>query len=303
MTVVLFDPEFGDDERRRHLYQGDVVVYRPTQSSLALCEFARALVTEAFGNLDPETAQLHLPVEEYVRILADLKPRFIHHPRSKQLIQQLLREIGCDPATTYFDVPRLRTSTSHGYLTTGIAYAFHPHRDTWYSAPMCQVNAWLPVFSAQPDNIMAFHPQHWASPVANSSAAYDYQRWIATSRYNAASHVGVDNREQPKPLEELAAGPDLRVLTPVGGVKMFSAAHLHSSLPNHTGRTRFSIDFRIVNLDDARDAAGAPNVDSYCTGTAMPDYLRLADLARIPAEIVDQYLPGHPQRPLARARG
>jgi hypothetical protein len=39
-----------------------------------------------------------------------------------------------------FDMPRLRSSTSDNYLTTGIAYEWHPHRDTWYSAPQCQIN-------------------------------------------------------------------------------------------------------------------------------------------------------------------
>ena len=80
-----------------------------------------------------------MPVEKYVEILAALKPKFIHHPKSKQFIQGLLKEFGCDLNKTYFDVPRLRTATSDGYLTTGIAYAFHPHRDSWYSAPLLPV--------------------------------------------------------------------------------------------------------------------------------------------------------------------
>jgi len=94
----------------------------------------QALIADAFEPFDPELAQFEMSVETYAAILADLKPRFIHHAESKRLIQQLLRKLGCDETQTYFDVPRLRSSTSHDYLTTGIAYAFHPHRDTWYSA-------------------------------------------------------------------------------------------------------------------------------------------------------------------------
>ena len=60
---------------------------------------------------DPETAQFSLPVEKYVEILAALKPRFIHHPRSKELIRDLFRDLECDLDSTYFDVPRLRTMT------------------------------------------------------------------------------------------------------------------------------------------------------------------------------------------------
>jgi hypothetical protein len=297
MTAILLDPVIPDDSRRQHLYSGDLIVLSRLRESQSLCDFARELIGEAFGPLDPALAQFELPVTKYAAILEELKPRFIHHPNSKLLIRNLLRAIGCDEQKTYFDVPRLRTSTSHDYLTTGIAYAFHPHRDTWYSAPMCQINLWMPVYAVRPDNVMAFHPQHWSTPLANTSAAYDYQRWTAESRFTAAAHIGRDTREQPKALEPVIAEPDLRIVTPVGGVLMFSAAQLHSSIPNNSGRTRFSIDFRIINVDDAAADAGAGNIDSYCSGTTMPDYLRVADLEHVDAALVQRYMPGHPQRP------
>src|SRR2546422_2486545 len=69
----------------------------------------------------------------------------------------------------------MRTATSDNYLTAGLAYAFHPHRDTWYSAPLCQVNWWLPVYEIAPDNAMAFHPRYWRdrkSTRLNSSHGY-----------------------------------------------------------------------------------------------------------------------------------
>ncbi len=99
-----------------------------------------------------------MPVEEFVKIVAPLKPRFIHHPRTKELIRNILIEFGCDLETTYQDVPRLRNATSDGYLTSGVGYAFHPHRDTWYSAPMSQLNWWLPIYEIESENSMAFHP-------------------------------------------------------------------------------------------------------------------------------------------------
>ncbi len=297
MTAICLGSSRNDEARRTRIYAGEILVHPPTPSSLEFCTFARARLDEAFKPLQPESAQYHLPVLEYSRILADLKPKFIHHAQSKRFIRAILDELGCDPNDTYFDVPRLRSSTSDDYLTTGIAYAFHPHRDTWYSAPMCQINWWIPVYEIEARNAMAFHPHYWATPVPNSSAGYDYQRWNATSRFNAAQHVGKDTREQPKALIPIEAEPDLRLLPPVGGIIIFSGAQLHSSVPNNSGRTRFSIDFRTVNVADARAARGAPNRDSYSTGTTMPDYLRLTDLAHLPADIEERYMPGHPQSP------
>jgi hypothetical protein len=264
-------------------------VYSPTPSSLALVELARQLIRDAFGALDPETAQYHMPVETYVQVLADLKPRFIHHPESKRCIQRLLGELDCDPGRTYFDVPRMRSATSDDYLTSGIAYAFHPHRDTWYSAPPCQVNFWIPIYEIESGRAMAFHPRYWSEAVPNSSRLYNYAEWNRTSRYAAASQITGDTRVQPRAEGQIEMDPQIRVITPVGGILMFSAAQLHSTVPNATGRTRFSVDFRAVNIDDARAGRGAPNVDSDCTGTTMGDYLRVDDLSHIPDDLVERY--------------
>lgn len=289
MNSVLFDSMLDDATRREQLYEGQIFVFSPKPSSVAFCQLAREMTEAAFKPLDPRDAQHNLPVEEYVRILGELKPGFIHHPRSKELIRQLLVEFGCDLAKTYFDVPRLRTATHGGYLTAGIAYAFHPHRDTWYSAPLCQLNWWLPVYDIVPENAMAFHPRYWRQPLRNGSRRYNYAQWNRESRRNAAQHIKEDTRDQPRPEEPVELDPQLRVVCPPGGVIMFSGAQLHSTVPNTSGRTRFSVDFRTVHLDDVIQGAGARNIDSACTGTTMGDYLRGTDLSHIPPELIELY--------------
>lgn len=290
--AVHFEASLSDAERRRRLYRGEIFVYGPRASTLALCAFARELVRDAFRPLDPELAQHDLPVEGFAARLAELKPRFIHHPESKRRIRAVLDELGCEPERTYFDVPRLRSSTSDGYLTSGIAYAFHPHRDTWYSAPSCQLNWWLPVFELGEDNGLAIHPRYWSVPLRNGSRGYDYAEWNRTSRFAAASQIGRDTRPQPKPEEEVELAGELRPLCPVGGTLLFSAAQLHASVPNRSGRTRWSIDFRTVHRGDAERGCGAPNLDSQCTGTSLGDFLRASDLAHLPEELVEAHARG-----------
>lgn len=289
MNSIIIDAPCQDDKRRELLFQGQLLVYSPTASSLALVNLARKMAEDAFHPLDPETAQYHLPVERYAAILAELKPRFIHAQESKKCIQGILNELGADPAKTFFDVPRMRSSTSDDYLTVGIAYAFHPHRDTWYSAPMCQINWWMPIYPVVPENAMAFHPRYWSQAVRNGSADYNYGEWNRTSRQNAAQFLKQDTRKQPKPEEPLELDPQIRVIAPPGGILLFSAAQMHSSVPNSSGRTRFSIDFRTVNLEDVAGRKGAPNVDSACTGTTMGDYLRATDLMHLPEHYYSMY--------------
>jgi hypothetical protein len=294
MNSVFLDAKIPDDLRRQRLYEGQLFVYGPIPSSIALCDFARQMAEEAFAPFDPRQAQHHLPIERFAAILADLKPKFIHHPRSKQLIQQLLAEMGCDLEKVHFDVPRLRTSTDAGYLTTGISYAFHPHRDTWYSAPFCQINWWLPIYEIQPENVMAFHPRYWSDPVRNGSRDYNYQEWNRTGRKIAAQQIGLDTRKQPHAEEPMELDPQIRIICPVGGILLFSAAQMHSTVPNTSGYTRFSIDFRTVHSGDALARRGALNIDSDSTGTCMGDYLRGLDLAHLPDDIISMYdIPPH----------
>jgi hypothetical protein len=293
MNTVFFDSKMSDEARRQSLYDGQLFVYSPTPSSLELCRFAREMAEEAFRPRDPEFAQFSLPVEQYVAILAALKPRFIHHPRCKELLPRILGELGCDLEKTYFDVPRLRTSTHGGYLTSGIAYAFAPHRDTWHSAPMCQINWWIPVYEIESANGMAFHVHYWSRPVPNGSAGYNYAEWNRESRWNAARHVKTDTRNWPLPEAPLQPDPQLRPICPPGGIVVFSAGHLHSTVPNASGRTRFSIDFRTVHLEDAMMGTGAINVDSAATGTTMGDYLRCTDLRHLPPELIERYDAGN----------
>jgi hypothetical protein len=297
MTNVHYDAALTDDARRALIYSGDLFVYSPTDPSRELVDFAKTLLDELFEGKDPEAAQHDMPVDEYARLLGEFKPRFIHHPECKRLLPKMLEAVGCDLTKTYFDVPRMRTATSDNYLTTGIAFAFHPHRDTWYSAPFCQVNWWMPIYPISHDNCMAFHPRYWKQPVRNSSSIYNYQEWNRASRFNAAQQIGTDTRPQPKALETVELDPDVRLLPSPGGMLIFSGAQLHSTVPNTSGRTRFSIDFRSVNVDDARAVRGAPNVDSYCTGTTMGDYLRCTDLSNLPTDATAAYEAGPPQRP------
>lgn len=265
------------------------MAYSTSPSSRKLAELARELSEAAFAPHDPQVAQESLTPERYVEILAELKPSFIHHQRAKELIAGLLSEAGADIDRTYFDVPRLRTMAAGQFLNAGLAYQFHAHRDTWFSAPHQQLNWWLPVYGIQAENCMAFHTQYFDRPIRNSSSGYDYEEWNRTGRQQAAKQVTKETRKQPQAEEQLELLPDVRVVMPPGGTIVFSAAHLHSTVPNTTDRTRFSIDFRTVNIDDLANGVSAPNIDSECTGTTLRDFLRASDLEPLPEEIIEQY--------------
>ena len=291
MASVYYDARLSDEERRAELWRGAIFVHSPTPGSAALCALARAMLEEGFGGVDPRRVHDVVPVDDTVAILTRLKPAFIHHPECKKIIPQIMSELGVDIERTYFDVPRMRSAYPSDYLTAGIAYAFHPHRDTWYSAPQCQINWWLPVYDLAPNNCLAFYPHHFDHPVENNSEIYNYYHWNATSRRSAAGNVKTDARPQPKP-QEPVIGPDIRLLCPPGGLIVFAGAQLHATVENTSGVARYSIDFRTVHIDDVTAKTGAPNIDSRCTGTTMRDYIRCSDLSKLPEPVVSLYNDG-----------
>jgi hypothetical protein len=289
MHSIYFDSDVDDQVRRRFLYDGQLFVFSARSSVTALCDFARELIQDAFDTLEPQDAERHLPTDQYIAILARLKPKFVHHPRSKELLQGVLSDLGCDLQKTYFDVPRLKSVTHQGQQASGLTYGIHPHRDTWYSAPFCQLNWWLPVYPIGINSALAFHPRYWREPVRNGSNQFNHYRWNKYARKSAADNVEEYLQNQPRPEEPIDLDEQIRPIFPVGGVVLFSGAQLHSAVPNTSGKTRFSIDFRTVHLDDVMAKTGALNVDSAATGTSLRDFMRASDFCRLPDEIVSLY--------------
>jgi hypothetical protein len=289
MHSIYYNWNGPEEIRRQRLYEGQLFVYSPKPAMMKLVEHARKMIEDAFHPVEPRKAQYSMPVEEYVRICTPLKPGFIHHPETKKILQQVVSEYGCGLEKTYIDVPRLRMVTSDGYLTSGVGYAHHPHRDTWYSAPMMQINWWVPIYDIETEQSMAFHPEYFDKPIKNGSSSFNYYEWNAVGRKDAGKMIKTDTRKQPKPEEPLKLDPQVRMILPAGSVVLFAAAHLHSTVPNTAGAARYSIDFRTVNFDDVAAKRGAANIDSHCHGTSLRDFMKGTDLSRMPESVVKLY--------------
>jgi hypothetical protein len=256
------------------------------------------MIQDAFAPRDPQHAQFDMPVEEFAAVLGELKPHFINHVRSKQLLRDILADFSCDLSKTYFDVPKMRSMASGDYLKAGIALAFDPHRDSWFASPLCQVNWWIPIYEIGPDDSMAFHPRYWDQAIRNGSSEYNQYEWNRVGRKTAAQFTKVDTRKIPRPEEPIDLDPQIRLIPQAGGAILFSGAQLHSTVPNTAGRTRFSIDFRTVHLDDVSNRDGAPNIDSAPTGTTLWELLRADDFSRMDESIIRIYDPNPPDADL-----
>jgi hypothetical protein len=290
MTNVHIDPTFDDEERRRRLFAGELIVYTSVPEIAAFASFARDLIREVLAPDEPTEVHNARTPDELADILIDFKPRFIHHPESIGHVKKIVEALGCSTDEIYADVPKLRTAFPVGGLNTGIAYAFQAHRDTWYGAPGQQINWWMPLWPVAAENIMEFFPRYFGTEIPNNSEQYNYYEANAWRSHIKDFSGAKDTRVHPAPSTPLSDDEvRLCLVPPVGGIMLFSGDQLHASISNVTDATRYSIDFRTVSINDVRSGREAPRVDVRCTGTALRDFRRLADLAPMSEEDVQPY--------------
>jgi Phytanoyl-CoA dioxygenase (PhyH) len=272
---ISVDPAGSGDDLRRQLYAGNLVILTRLRALNDFVEYTREELTELFSPHDPEHVHEHIDPPEMAKILSAWKPRFIHSDRSKKLIRAVIEEAGFAAEDTHYDLPKPRTSFPVGHLTTGVAFAFPWHRDTWYSAPAAQINWWLPIFPVREDNAMSFDLASFDRAVPNTSDAFDYYQNNA-NRLTTATGVTREVQARPGAVDH-KTDQELVVLPAPGQVLLFSGSQLHKSIPNTSGRARFSVDFRIVYVPDLIAGRGAPLVDVDCIGTSIRDFINVAD--------------------------
>ncbi len=274
------------DDLRQQLYAGNLIILTRLRALEDFVGYTREQLTELFRPHDPEFAHEYFDPATMAKILGAWKPRFIHSDTSKKLVREIIQQAGFAAGHTHYDVPKPRTSFPVGHLTTGVAFAFPWHRDTWYSAPAKQINWWLPVYTARPDNSMSFDLQNFARAVPNSSDAFDYYQNNA-SRLTTAKQVTKESQARPGAVDHHPEH-DVIILPAPGEVLLFSGAQLHTSIPNTSGLARYSVDFRTVDVPDLLAGRGAALVDAHCTGTSIRDFRHIIDGRDFDEDLVQQ---------------
>lgn len=289
MTHATIDPETFDVTRdttpstqpfaelRDALYAGEVVLRAPTPASLALADRVAERLEHALGP-DPRDAQHRMSNDELFARLSPVRRELYCDATYHEAIRALLREQGADPRDCAFDPLRLRVVRSNGHVEIPAARAvYYPHRDTWYAHPQSLIAWWIPLDDLAADETFVFHPERFARPVPNDSEIFDYDDWV---RDGWALKIGWQKKASgltaryPGVVGDVDAGRSVGFACERGQHLFFAGAHFHRTLPQVTGRTRFSLDFRIVHLGDTDAGRGAPNVDARSRGSALRDYVR-----------------------------
>lgn len=258
---VCHDP-LDDHDRASHVFAGDLMVFTAVPGLAAFRDRVDEVIRDMLGTNDPETAQVELEKQTYAHAVQEIQRRVRTDTVTHRLLLTALENTGVDLSATYWDWIHLRIlphTREHSSAQTGW------HRDTWSSNVHAQTNWWTPIYPLTPDRCLRFAPQHWAEPVANTS-----RQWRPPTRGANQRPYPTNPPAQPlipEPMEDLTNLPELRVVIAPGDLLCFSGAHLHSTVPNTSGLTRFSIEVRTVHQADIDDDRAAPNIDADASTT------------------------------------
>ncbi|MCY3624007.1 MAG: hypothetical protein OXH68_20135 [Gammaproteobacteria bacterium] len=249
------------------LFDGAIVVFRELPAVRWFAEMVRAIVRDVFGTDDPPGAESSLPASDYRRLAVCARNRVADDAVIRREWRNVLTAVGYAPESTWLDRVRLRVVPSRSDIDHRRLSPLPPHRDTWASRIMAQVNWWLPLYPLRETGTMLMWPDAFRSPVANDSAAWDFEE--------------LERAGRGYPLLPTAAYPETAgtpVLIEPDDLLGFSAAHLHAGRCDASGRTRFGIDSRTVWEHDLRAGRCAPDVDGS-PGTEMWGWFEAPRLA------------------------
>jgi hypothetical protein len=260
---------------RRELYRGTIFLLPPTPATRQLVQDASAAVEQELGG-EARLAQFRLSEEEFFSQVGRLRKLFYTTPEYHDAVRRVVSECGFDPDGLAFDPIRLRVVAHNGHENPRAAPIYYAHRDTWYAHSQAEITWWLPLHDVSEAETLVFYPDWFDRPVGNNSECFDYETW---TRHGASLRIGWQDYEHgrqhlyPGHVGELRPGREINFSAYAGQLLVFAGAHFHQTRKNGTGRTRFSLDFRTVDLEDHRAGRGAPNVDNRSTGSALVDYV------------------------------
>jgi hypothetical protein len=279
-AAIRADLPAGNLALREALYDGAIFRRPATDASRALVADARALLRGALGDLDEDLrrAPSRVTNEEFFRRMGALRRRLFLGDDFHDHLRRLVVDLGFDLERVAFDPLRLRIVKGDGHHNPAAKAVYYPHRDTWYGHPQALIVGWLPLDDLRAEETFVFFPDHLRRPVPNDSEVFDYDAW---ARDGGSLKIGWQDPKAglraryPQMTGDLE--PDAAVLgfdARVGELLLFAGAHLHQTRPQNGERTRYSLDFRLIDLDDVGRGRGAPNVDNRSRGSAVPDYVR-----------------------------
>lgn len=239
----------------------------------AALDLAREAVVAHLGPA-PRSAQFRLGAAFFESYSA-ARSQLLAHPDNLRRAARIALGLGLPAEGTRIDRLRLRAVPSGGHRDPAAAAAYRVHRDTWYANPAAQVNLWMALDEVTEDEAFDFYPAHWDRAIANDSAGFDLEAWHRAGGWQAGhAHKHFPSARTPP------VGPAVRLACAAGHGLLFSATHLHGTHAHDSGRTRFSLELRLVHEPDVPALSARRQLDDRSRGSTLAEMARVCDVLR-----------------------
>lgn len=268
----------GDNrETRERLYHGEVFLAEASAASRAMADDAEEALARILELDEPRLAHRELAPEVFFERMGKLRRHIYLGERFHEHIREVVRACGFDPAAVAFDPARIRVVLPGGHRNPRAAPVYYAHRDTWYAHPQSLIVWWIPLHDVAPEETFVFYPDRFDREVANDSEIFDYGDWV---KDGPELKIGWQDKDSgktagyPQALESRDPATGIGFSARRAQPLVFAGAHYHQTLPHDRDKVRYSLDFRVVVLEDERAGRGAPNADNRSRGSCLDDYLR-----------------------------
>lgn len=276
--MITFPKTLPRDNRqaRDEIFQGEAYLAHPTAEASALTENIHALIQEKLGVSDIRAAHKSLSDEEFFTKMGELRRILYLEEDYHKALRSVLRSYHFDETRCAFDPIRIRVVLPGGHHNPKAAPVYYPHRDTWYAHPQSLIVGWMPLFDLRAEETFQFYPDYFSAPVPNNSEIFDYADWI---KDGPALKIGWQKEnsgivgEYPKAAADHDPGSRVGFAPKKAEALFFAGSHYHQTLEQDLDTIRYSIDFRVVHLDDLEASRGAPNTDNRSQGDIIKDYI------------------------------
>jgi hypothetical protein len=260
-------------DMRRQLYAGNYKIFRQLPSALKLCAYFKDSILPRYSDdhMHRNDALDSATIVEMCKSFEDIECVAVQ--LWKDIIMEA--EVHGNKEDILWDRIRLRVQQSGDAMDDVADVKFNAgrfsstlemHRDTWANNVQQQLNWWSPLTPITAGRTIALYPSYFDVPVANTSNEWSMHHVRSNRKKNIPyPQLPVVQYSSLSALErEQIDNDQIPIVINPGDVLVFSGAHLHGSVRNTTGLTRFSTEVRTVDRGDLDTGAGAVNVDGKC---------------------------------------
>ena len=238
------------------LFGGALMIFEDLPPVGRLVDRVKTILADIFDTEEPHLAERDLSATCFRGLAMRARATVAADATVARYWWDTLAVIGYRRDAIWLDQIRLRVVPSRGDIDHQRLRTVPPHRDTWGSGIMAQINWWLPLYPLVESSTMLIWPDAFRHPIANNSGEWRFEAF----RKGSGDGYPLLPVARARPIQ-----PGLPVLIQPGQMLGFSAAHLHAGASDASGRTRLGVDTRSVWESDRKAGRGAPNVDGAAT--------------------------------------